>query len=140
VKYIYQTKKYLNLRQKANRVAGGFSPPAPHHPACGSTTGTSFGRAPGGSRIYPGRSQVMDLHLLLFNGNQTLPFKPFIAHGTLCGKCFRQMPQSFPAHPNCYRVVQRTSQPDKIPNTGATPWPLLPVAHSEITYNIFRFF
>jgi len=61
--------------RNANRVAGGLSPTAPTPPpinrdfqqASGSTTGISFGHAPGGSLKLPDRSWVMDVHPQFFD-------------------------------------------------------------------------
>jgi hypothetical protein len=65
----------IGTNKRPNRVRGGFSPPTPHHPACGS--------APGGSTKLPGRSRVMDLHPHFFDRYESLILQPLGGHTVL---------------------------------------------------------
>ena len=59
----------------ANRVAGGFSPPAPTTPCMRDRTGRF--------EMLPGRSRVMHVHPQVLDGNHALFFQPLIRHATL---------------------------------------------------------
>lgn len=67
-----------------NRVAGGFSSPAPATPCMRvSPKGTSVGCEQGVSQRLPSRSRVMNVHPLFFDRQKTLILQPLVGHAGL---------------------------------------------------------
>lgn len=103
-----------------NRVAGGFSPQPLHHPACGST--------PGGSTKLPGRSRAMDLHPQVFDRYESLILQPLVGHTVLGGQPAGHGPRTVAIQPCPDGCAKLDTQFEQVPNLGAAPPPLFPVA------------
>ena len=103
-----------------NRVAGGLFPRPPHHPACGS--------APGGSLKLPGRSRVMSLHPQFFDRYETLIFQPLVGHTVLGGQPAGHGPRTASVQSCPDGCSKLDTQFQQVPNLGAAPPPLFPIA------------
>ena len=109
------------LTVKTQSGKGGASlPPSPHHPACGS--------APGGSLKLPGRSRVMSLHPQFFDIYETLIFQPFVGHTVLGGQSAGHGPRTASVQSCSDGCPKLDAQLQQVPNLGAAPPPLFPVA------------
>ena len=142
-KTLKSDSKFMDFKFAPNRVAGGFSPPAPTPPHKRVRIGrfikiTVFYYIPNGNR-----SRVMNFHPLFFNRyRKTLksdsktpvqpdinPCSPFIGHARLRSNGPGKMPRPFTAN-RCHDGLSfKSSQFEKIADFCAGIAPLFPVTH-----------
>ena len=77
----------------------------------------------------PGRSRVMDLHPQFFDRYETLLLQPLVGHTGLGGQSSGRGPRAVSVQARSDGGTQEGAEFEQLPNFGAAPSPLFPVAH-----------